>query len=325
MQKYLHGSINIYPENPTKQHNLSRTDAMLQNVNKPKRKEKNSSFAIPKLKTTSKLDLPTNVKVEDESVDYIQMETTSSSSPKIKKGMNGRINGKLLLKSRKENELGFKAVKCEEKYDDIRTRKSAFETESYKEVVKSHARSDTYNTTDEISPHRTDIDTSNITKSQNKIRPASFVLKVTSVSTGTQTDIISESGPTLVVGDENTSKKVQQFKVDLGHDQFTTRIDKPVFDSKGNDIHDLICSINDRFNLKCSGGGGNSFITLDSRFKVLHTMDMQHLELLPEGDSVTDSDPIRIFNTLSREFYKPFLKESCWRIVPELIVTRLYS
>lgn len=116
--------------------------------------------------------------------------------------------------------------------------------------------------------------------------------------------------------------------INLGNDICFIGKTEVVCDCKGIDLTKWFSLILDRVEQKSTKTDNavlNYFITLHSRFKVMETMEMSDLEVLPEEDSdkTTETQPIRIFTILNRDHYEQFLDSGCLNNIPELIITKL--
>ncbi|XP_057289572.1 uncharacterized protein LOC130612281 [Hydractinia symbiolongicarpus] len=153
---------------------------------------------------------------------------------------------------------------------------------------------------------------------KKKVRPATFALEITKVSAGTQTD-----NPSNV--NTQVSQKVK-FKIDLKHDQYATRTDVVLYDRNKQSLHGYFESILDKYEPKrYSCGEENCFISLCSRFKVMSTNNMNHVELLPEdNDTPQYGEPIRIFTSICQQHYRKYLDEKACASIPDIIITRLF-
>ena len=297
-------------EKNSRDHKLSRTKEM-------SKTNKRNIFMPPEVKSAN-LGLPTDTVKED--FDSMINSRTNGRSMVVPRPHKSKRSSYINIKDKRSGSR--KHIKSESGH--VKTVQKKFDSEATNNANDSVHYCETHNRVRETTPNEFEHDVDRPVR--KKIRPASFVLKITTMSTESQTDITANNLSLLT---SQIPENVRKFKIALGHDQFTERLDnKPVHDCKGNDLRDFFTCINDNISFEYKSGasnGENCFITLNSRFKVLRSMDMKHLELIPENVGETEVDPVRIYATLNKAHYKSHLDYSYWHSIPEFTVTRLFK
>jgi len=283
-------------------------------------------------------------------IDEVQLE---KKRDKTSAGEKISSSSKQIRKKKQESQIKItkKALLCRSESVPTKMKDSSFKKikEEKKPFVKIEIDDEDFVGSSHCKPSTNlpDVNVNNIKKEIKSLpkiamRPASFILKPTT-SSCIQTDIDSSNIRDLLkytdkLPDQLKSNVHYRFTINLDNDRSVHKREVMLNDSKQNDLEPWFGHLIDNYRSKYDYGGEEGyscFITLDSRFKVMLSINntemvASNVEVLTDGSNEDNwmrniRDPVRIFNWIEKQIHAHTLESmELVNLIPDIIVTRIF-
>ena len=343
VERWLQNSASYFDVNPCKKPKIDDKAVYLKKQNGKTSAKTGKYSSMLKQTQKKKIAKPEVQPVSEIENEFLDSDSSGETQRKALQDSQSKLTKKPLLHRSesvptKIKNDDFKKIKIKEEKTSLNT---GFDDEDF--VARNgHCKPPLVNKLSANRFENVNIKTEIKSPPKTAMRPASFVLKPTTTSC-TQTDIDSGNLRDLLkcadeLPDQLKSNAHYRFTINLGNDQFINKRDRMLVDGKSNNLEPWFGYLLDNYKSKHDYGGEegcNCFITLDSRFKVMLSVNhsemvASNVEVLIDGSNEDNwmrniRDPIRIFNWIEKQVHAPTLENmELVNQIPEIIVTRLF-